>query len=46
MDSGSWWPDGDTSAGRIPLSALEHADYFLRQAALIHVVASSPMTPP
>jgi len=37
MDSGPWWPDGDTSAGRIPLSALEHADYCLRQAALIHV---------
>ena len=37
MDSGSWWPDDDTSAGRIPLSALEHADYCLRQAALIHV---------
>jgi len=37
MDSGSWWPDGDASAGRIPLSALEHADYCLRQAALIHV---------
>jgi CRISPR-associated exonuclease Cas4 len=37
MDRGSWWPDGDASAGRIPLSALEHADYCLRQAALIHI---------
>ncbi len=37
MDPGSWWPDGDTSAGKIPLSALEHAGYCLRQAALIHV---------
>jgi CRISPR-associated exonuclease Cas4 len=37
MDSRSWWPDGDAGAGRIPLSALEHADYCLRQAALIHV---------
>ena len=37
MDCGSWWPDGDASAGRISLSALEHADYCLRQAALIHV---------
>ena len=37
MDSGSWWPDGDAGAGRIPLSALEHADYCLRQAALIHI---------
>jgi len=39
MDTGSWWPDGDASAGRIPLSALEHAEYCLRQAALIHVEA-------
>ncbi len=37
MKAGSWWPDGDTGAGRIPLAALEHADYCLRQAALIHV---------
>jgi CRISPR-associated exonuclease Cas4 len=37
MTAGSWWPDGDTGAGRIPLAALEHADYCLRQAALIHV---------
>src|ERR1700758_5507954 len=37
MEAGSWWPDGDVGAGRIPLSALEHADYCLRQAALIHV---------
>lgn len=37
MATGSWWPDGDVGAGRIPLSALEHADYCLRQAALIHV---------
>ena len=44
MDSGSWWPDGDASAGRIPLSALEHADYCLRQAALIQSMASSPTT--
>ena len=36
MDPGSWWPDGDATAGRIPLSALEHAGYCLRQAALIH----------
>ena len=37
MDPGLWWPDGDTGAGKIPLSALEHADYCLRQAALIQV---------
>ena len=37
MDAGSWWPDGDLGEGRIPLAALEHADYCLRQAALIHV---------
>ena len=37
MDSGTWWPDGDNSVGRLPLSALEHADYCLRQAALIHI---------
>jgi CRISPR-associated exonuclease Cas4 len=37
MAAGLWWPDGDTDAGRIPLAALEHADYCLRQAALIHI---------
>jgi CRISPR-associated exonuclease Cas4 len=37
MEAGLWWPDGDTDAGRIPLAALEHADYCLRQAALIHI---------
>lgn len=37
MEAGSWWPDGDVGAGRIPLAALEHADYCLHQAALIHV---------
>jgi CRISPR-associated exonuclease Cas4 len=37
MEAQQWWPDGDAGAGRIPLSALEHADYCLRQAALIHV---------
>jgi CRISPR-associated endonuclease Cas2 len=37
MDPGLWWPDGDASRGKIPLSALEHAGYCLRQAALIHV---------
>ena len=33
----TWWPDGDSNAGRIPLSALEHLAYCPRQAALIHV---------
>jgi CRISPR-associated exonuclease Cas4 len=33
----TWWPDGDSNAGRIPLSALEHYAYCPRQAALIHV---------
>jgi CRISPR-associated exonuclease Cas4 len=33
----TWWPDGDTHAERIPLSALEHHAYCPRQAALIHV---------
>jgi CRISPR-associated exonuclease Cas4 len=33
----TWWPDGDSNAGRIPLSALEHHAYCPRQAALIHV---------
>ena len=23
MNPGSWWPDGDVGAGKIPLSALE-----------------------
>jgi CRISPR-associated exonuclease Cas4 len=32
-----WWPDGDTHADRIPLSALEHYAYCPRQAALIHI---------
>lgn len=41
MDPGPWWPDGDAGPGRIPLSALEHADYCLRQAALIHVDGTS-----
>lgn len=33
----TWWPDGDSNAGRIPVSALEHYAYCPRQAALIHV---------
>ncbi|MBT8225824.1 MAG: CRISPR-associated protein Cas4 [Dactylosporangium sp.] len=33
----TWWPDGDSEAGRIPLSALEHHAYCPRQAALIHL---------
>lgn len=33
----SWWPDADTNADRIPLSALEHHAYCPRQAALIHL---------
>jgi CRISPR-associated exonuclease Cas4 len=33
----TWWPDGDSHAGRIPLSALEHHAYCPRQAALIHL---------
>jgi len=37
METGSWLPDGDLSARRITLAALEHADYCLRQAALIHL---------
>ena len=32
-----WWPDGDNSAERIPVSALEHHAYCPRQAALIHL---------
>jgi CRISPR-associated exonuclease Cas4 len=37
MSEPSWWPDGDSNANRLPLSALEHYAYCPRQAALIHV---------
>ncbi|MFX0591471.1 CRISPR-associated protein Cas4 [Melissospora conviva] len=33
----TWWPDGESSGDRIPISALEHHSYCPRQAALIHV---------
>ena len=33
----NWWPDGDSNAARLPLSALEQYAYCPRQAALIHV---------
>ncbi len=36
-DTTPWWPDGDSSASRIPISALEHHAYCPRQAALIHI---------